>query len=159
MAAHLPGCVSERLCSSPGVRHCLTSDLLHRSSLERMPTHYPSVIPVCISARILSWINELFSCVLSHILCCVSNNKLCICFYTVCLLEIFLLQTGATARVTLPLALGGPVARTLGFHPGSVQFSHSVVSDSLRPHESQHTTPPCPSPPPGVHSDSHPSSP
>ena len=40
----------------------------------------------------------------------------------------------------------------------SVQFSHSVMSDSLRPHESQHTRPPCPSPSPGVHSDSHPSS-
>ena len=40
----------------------------------------------------------------------------------------------------------------------SVQFSHSVVSNSLRPHESQHTRPPCPSPTPGVHSDSHPSS-
>ena len=33
----------------------------------------------------------------------------------------------------------------------SVQFSCSVVSDSLRPHESQHTRPPCPSPTPGVH--------
>ena len=40
----------------------------------------------------------------------------------------------------------------------SVQFSRSVVSDSLRPHESQHTRPPCPSPTPGVHSDSRPSS-
>ena len=36
----------------------------------------------------------------------------------------------------------------------SVQFSRSVVSDSLRPHESQHTRPPCPSPTPGVHPDS-----
>ena len=33
----------------------------------------------------------------------------------------------------------------------SVQFSHSVVSSSLRPHEPQHTRPPCPSPTPGVH--------
>ena len=41
----------------------------------------------------------------------------------------------------------------------SVQFSRSVVSDSLRPHESQHARPPCPSPSPGVHSDSLPSSP
>ena len=41
----------------------------------------------------------------------------------------------------------------------SVQFSHSVVSDPLRPHESQHARPPCPSPTPGVHSDSCPSSP
>ena len=39
-----------------------------------------------------------------------------------------------------------------------VQFSHSVVSDSLRPHELQHARPPCPLPSPGVHSDSHPSS-
>ena len=40
----------------------------------------------------------------------------------------------------------------------SVQFSCSVVSDSLRPHESQHTRPPCPSPTSGVHSNSCPSS-
>ena len=40
----------------------------------------------------------------------------------------------------------------------SVQFSRSVVSDSLRPHESQHTRPPCPSPTPRVHPDSCPSS-
>ena len=40
----------------------------------------------------------------------------------------------------------------------SVQFSHSVVSNSLRPHELQHARPPCPSPTPGVHSHSHPSS-
>ena len=37
----------------------------------------------------------------------------------------------------------------------SVQFSCSVVSDSLQPHESQHARPPCPSPTPGVHSNSH----
>ena len=40
----------------------------------------------------------------------------------------------------------------------SIQFSHSVVSNSLGSHESQHTRPPCPSPTPGVHSDSRPSS-
>ena len=40
----------------------------------------------------------------------------------------------------------------------SDQISSSVVSDSLWPHESQHTRPPCPSPTPGVHSDSCPSS-
>ena len=39
-------------------------------------------------------------------------------------------------------------------HPyqlSSVQFSHSVLSDSLRPHELQHARPPCPSPTPRVH--------
>ena len=40
----------------------------------------------------------------------------------------------------------------------SVQFSHSVMSDSLRPHEPRHARPPCPSPTPGVHSNSRPSS-
>ena len=40
----------------------------------------------------------------------------------------------------------------------SVQFSRSVMSDSLQCHELQCTRPPCPSPTPGVHSNSHPSS-
>ena len=40
----------------------------------------------------------------------------------------------------------------------SVQFSCSIVFDSLWPHESQHARPPCPSPTPGVHSNSFPSS-
>ena len=45
--------------------------------------------------------------------------------------------------------------RFLTMYFSSVQ---SVVSDSLRPHESQHARPPCPSATPGVHSDSRPSS-
>ena len=43
-----------------------------------------------------------------------------------------------------------------GAKASSVQFSRSVVSDSLQPHESQHARPPCPSPTPGVYSDSCP---
>ena len=39
---------------------------------------------------------------------------------------------------------------------GSVQFSHSVVSDSLQPHEPQHVRPPCPSPTPRVYPNSCP---
>ena len=39
----------------------------------------------------------------------------------------------------------------------SVQFSRSVLSDSLRPHELQHARPPCPSPTPGVYSNPCPS--
>ena len=38
--------------------------------------------------------------------------------------------------------------------PFSVQFSRSVVSDSLRPHEPQHARPPCPSPTPRVYANS-----
>ena len=48
------------------------------------------------------------------------------------------------------------ITATIQFN--SVQFCLSVVSESLRSHESQHARPPCPSPTPGVHSDSHPSS-
>ena len=40
----------------------------------------------------------------------------------------------------------------------SVQFSCAIVSDSLQPHELQHAKPPCPSPTPGIHSNSRPSS-
>ena len=55
---------------------------------------------------------------------------------------------------------GVPTCVPLFYFPTqpSVQFSRSVVSDSLRPHESQHARPPCPSQIPGVHSDSSPSS-
>ena len=40
----------------------------------------------------------------------------------------------------------------------SIQFSHSVLSDSLQPHTPQHARPPCPSPTPRVYSNSCPSS-
>ena len=46
----------------------------------------------------------------------------------------------------------------LTFQFSSVQFSHSVMSSSLWPHELQHARPPCLSPTPGVHSNSCPSS-
>ena len=49
-------------------------------------------------------------------------------------------------------------AHSNDYHIYIYQISHSVVSDSLRPHELQHARPPCPSPTPRVHSDSRPSS-
>ena len=55
----------------------------------------------------------------------------------------------------LKLQYFGHLMRRVQF--SSVQFSRSVVSDSLRPHESQYARPPCPSLTPGVHSDSRPS--
>ena len=51
-----------------------------------------------------------------------------------------------------------PLAFQWKFQFISVQFSHSVVPNSLWPHESQHAKSPCPSPTPGVHSNSCPSS-
>ena len=81
----------------------------------------------------------------------------------------WLLEKAARSSVTfveasLPgrLATWGPGSWPLGHWPwltlSSVQFSRSVVSDSLRPHESQHARPPCPSSTPRVHPDSRPSS-
>ena len=49
------------------------------------------------------------------------------------------------------------ILQRAGIEATSVQLSRSVVSDVLRPHEGQHTRPPCPSPTPRVHSDSRPS--
>ena len=46
--------------------------------------------------------------------------------------------------------------RTTYYQIRSDQMSHLVMSNSLRPHESQHARPPCPSPTPGVHPDSRP---
>ena len=46
---------------------------------------------------------------------------------------------------------------TLTHQFSSVQFNRSVMSDSLQPHELQHTRPPCPSPTPRVHTNSYPS--
>ena len=51
-----------------------------------------------------------------------------------------------------------PHPHSHGYRERTVQFSRSVMSDSLRPHELQHARPPCPSPTPRVHSDSRPSS-
>ena len=55
------------------------------------------------------------------------------------------------------LAVNPLLKSTLG-DLSSIQFSHSVMSNSLWPYELQHARPPCPSPTPTVHPNSHPSS-
>ena len=55
-----------------------------------------------------------------------------------------------------PMSKGKGEAPARPTHQGSVQFSRSVMSNSLWPHESQHARPPCPSATPGVYSDSCP---
>ena len=66
-------------------------------------------------------------------------------FFTVQLSHPYM-STGKTIALTRRTFVGNVYV--------SVQFSCSVVSDSLRPHASQHARPPCPSPTPGVHSNS-----
>ena len=68
---------------------------------------------------------------------------------------------GLVLRRPSLLAAGAPLLTSFSIQQTQIrsdQISHSVVSDSLRPHESQHTRPPRPSPTPRVHSDSRPSS-
>ena len=72
------------------------------------------------------------------------NRSVCIC--------------SVTWRVTTRVSASDRLGTSSAVQFSSVQFSHSVVSDSLRPHESQHARPPCPSPTPRVHPDSRPSS-
>ena len=60
-------------------------------------------------------------------------------------------------KVCLVKAMVFPIV-VYGCEFSSVQFSHSVVSNSLRPHELQHARPPCPSPTPRVHLNPRPSS-
>ena len=67
-------------------------------------------------------------------------------------------NTERTRMLSLRFPPKGNILQSCSRVFNSVQFSCSVVSDSLRPHESQHARPPCPSPTPGVHSDSRPSS-
>ena len=59
--------------------------------------------------------------------------------------------TQATRCVSPRLSHGSDVGLSFQTQFNSVQFSRSVVSCSLRPHESQHARPPCPSPIPRVH--------
>ena len=76
------------------------------------------------------------------------ENKICHCCEFFC---IYLPWSGGTGCHDLSVL-------NVEMNRCSVQFSHSVVSDSLRPCESQHARPPCPSPTSRVHSDLHPSS-
>ena len=71
----------------------------------------------------------------------------------------FSLDIFHTLKLSIICAFNTTCLNTLNvIAPSSVQFSHSVVSDSLRPHESQHARPPCPTPTPGVHPNPCPSS-
>ena len=83
-------------------------------------------------------------------LCVATRNLYTLLIHLLFLRQAFILcmlSSGHHSRIL------GPSSKNIG----SVQFS-SVMSDSLWPHESQHARPPCPSPSPGVHSNSCPSS-
>ena len=70
------------------------------------------------------------------------------------------MTTAKTIALTTQTFVGKVMSLLLNMlsQSSSVQSSCSVVSNSVQPHEPQHARPPCPSPTPGVHSDSRPSS-
>ena len=78
--------------------------------------------------------------------------RICHCVTITCLMSIRLFQC-----LGLQTQLHGTTGAHVLLPISSVQFSRSVVSNSLRPHESQHARLPCPSPTPGIHPDSRPS--
>ena len=116
-------------------------------------------------ARVLEWVAISFSrgssqprdrTQVSHIAgrcfnLCTTRSSQILCFKTN-LNNTFGHSYRSSARFVCLVVGGTRKQSNLGL--SSVQFSRSVVSDSLRPHESQHTRPPCPSPTPGVHSNS-----
>ena len=65
---------------------------------------------------------------------------------------------GETVETVSDFIFWAPKSLQMVIQFSSVQFIPSVVSDCLRPHESQHARPLCLSPSPGVHSDSRASS-
>ena len=82
---------------------------------------------------------------------CDSSSERPTCETTMQFINCYTININATR---ISLWAKHPIFSSVQFIP----FICSVVSDSLRPHESQHTKPPCSSPSPGVHSDSRPSS-
>ena len=107
-----------------------------------------SSVPGILQARILEWLpfpSPMHTCMLNRF----SHVQLCVTPWTAAHQMVrshMHMKTGLFASYPL-------LTHTPGFPFlfSSVQFSFSVVSDSLRPHEPQHAKPPCPSPTPGVH--------
>ena len=75
-------------------------------------------------------------------------------FFTVQLSHPYM-TTGKTIALTRRTFVGKVMSLLFNIDFSSVQFSCSVMSYSLQPHEQQHARPPCPSPFPGVHSTSN----
>ena len=89
---------------------------------------------------------------------CALQTALCSFWWLYGRVNGYLLQEGLCHTQVCCTKSPRPCSRPLPYPISSVQFSCSVMSESLRPHDLQHARPPCPSPTPGVHSNSCPSS-
>ena len=86
-----------------------------------------------------------------------ASNLWCSVFFFIVQLSYLYMTTEKAIALTIGTFVSKVMSLLLNTLFQSVQFSCSGVSDSLRPHESQHIRPPCPSPTPGVYSNSCPS--
>ena len=92
------------------------------------------------------------------------NLKVSILWHSVFIVQLshIYMTTGKIIALTIQTFVSQVISLLFNTLPrfviASVQFSRSVELDSLRPHESQHARPPCPSPTPGAHPNSCPSS-
>ena len=104
--------------------------------------------------------NELFSNLLIFFFCQIASVVILFVTFSIELLYFstpeFPFGTFFNSHFLLIFSFCSWIIFFISFQFSSVQFSHSVVSDSLRPHELQHARPPCPSPTLGVHSNSRP---
>ena len=76
------------------------------------------------------------------------------CILSPCLFNLYaeyIIQNAGLNEAQHGIKIAGKNINNIRYADSSVQFSHSVMSDSLRPHETQHSRPPCPSPTPRVH--------
>ena len=135
----LPSCFMLSPELGPGPQCCLYNHL------EGQPENsWPLGEKRCIISNLSRYSGLHLPCFLQHIQQQhLSVNPLGRVTGTQCLLEVHLLVASLQGQLVFQ---------------GSVQFSRSVMSSSLRPYESQHARPPCPSQTPGVYSNSCPSS-
>ena len=134
-------------------------------AIQQLPTSYPFYIWYCIYVnsslpvhptfsftrcpQVCSLCRHLYSCCANRFICTIFLDSAYMCIYTV---FVFLFLTYFTLYASFSVHPHLYLQMTK-FHSffSSVQFSRSVMSDSLRPHKPQHTRPPCPSPTPRVH--------
>ena len=113
------------------------------------------------TSRALKMMHILFWVVVTLSVCICKISRTCVrklyVLYDICYTS-RKSKKGVQLLMKCPTVLQCLINMTLLVKMVSDQISRSVVSDSLRPHESQHARPPCPSPTPGVHGDSRPSS-
>ena len=118
-----------------------------------MVTHQ---LPFWVAPHVWSWTGSLVSLLLGQRCRGNRDREFCCSFlsiqhYLTPLIGWIVSLRNTYVEILMPNTLEYDLSQGEGFCRGSVQFSHSVVSDSFRTHELQHARHPCSSPTPRVH--------